>query len=95
MNNILIDDETGQLAKLHPSVQELESGIIQYVRELHAHLWNYILVNGHLYSIHPDLIDWDQGVEELKEDIIGQWPFGIQLTADQRLLEEALNVWTS
>ena len=22
---------------------------------------------------------------------MGQWPFGIQLTADQRLLEEALN----
>ena len=37
------------------------------------------------------LIDWDQGVEEWKEDIMGQWPFGIQLTADQRLLKEALN----
>ena len=50
-----------------------------------------MLVDGQLYSIHPDLIDWDQGVEEWKEDIMGQWPFCIQLTADQRLLEEALN----
>ena len=49
------------------------------------------MVDGQLYSIHPDLIDWDQGVEEWKEDIMGQWPFGIQPTVDQRLLEEALN----
>ena len=48
------------------------------------------MLGGQLYSIHPDLIDWDQGVEEWKEDIMGQWPFGIQPTADQRLLEEAL-----
>ena len=31
------------------------------------------------------------GVEEWKEDIMGQWPFGIQPTVDQRLLEEALD----
>ena len=49
------------------------------------------MVNGQLYSNHPDLIDWDQGVEEWKEDIMGQWPFVIQLTADQRLLKEALD----
>ena len=91
MNNILIDDKTGQQYMLSPSSQELERGIIQYVPEHHAHLWNYILVDGQLYSIHPDLIDWDQGVEEWKEDIMGQWPFGIQFTADQKLLEEALN----
>ena len=91
MNNIIIDDKTGQQYMLNPSIQELETGTIQYVPELHAHLWNYILVDGQLYSIHPDLTDWDQGVEEWKEDIMGQWPFGLQLTADQRLLEEALN----
>ena len=66
-------------------------GIIQYIPELHAHLWSYIMVDGQLYSIHPDLIDWDQGVEEWKEDIMGQWPFDIQPTVDQRLLEEALD----
>ena len=49
------------------------------------------MVDDQLYSIHPDLIDWNQGVEEWKEDIMGQWPFGIQLTVDQRLLEEALD----
>ena len=82
---------TGQQYMLSPSSQELERGIIQYVPELHAHLWSYIMVDGQLYSIYPDLIDWDQGVEEWKEDIMGQWPFGIQPTEDQRLLEEALN----
>ena len=90
MNNILTD-ETGQQYMLSPSSQELERGIIQYFPKLHAHLWSYIMVDGQLYSIHPDLIDWDQGVEEWKEDIMGQWPFGIQPTEDQRLLEEALN----
>ena len=49
------------------------------------------MVDGQLYSIHPDLIDWYQGVEEWKEDIMGQWPFGIQHIVDQRLLEEALH----
>ena len=91
MNSILTDDETGHQYMLHPSVQELESGIIQYVPELHAYLWNYILVNGQLYSNHPDLIDLDQGVEEWKEDIMGQCPFGTQLTVDQKLLKEALD----
>ena len=91
MNNILIDDKTGQQYMLSPSSQGLERRIIQYVPDPHAHLWSYIMVDGQLYSIHPDLIDWDQGVEEGKEDIMGQWPFGIQPTVDQRLLEEALN----
>ena len=49
------------------------------------------MVDGQLYSIHPYLIDWDQGVAEWKEDIMGQWPFGIQPTVDQRILEEALD----
>ena len=76
---------------LQPSVQELESGIIQYVPELNAHLWDYILVNGQLYSNHPDLIDWDQGVKEWEEDLMDQWPFGTQLSADQKLINEALD----
>ena len=66
MDNILTDVETGHQYMIQPSVQELESGIIQYVPELHAHLWNYILCNGQLYSNHPDLVDWDQGVEAWK-----------------------------
>ena len=69
MNNILTDDKTGQQYMLSPSSQELERGIIQYVPDLHAHLWSYIMLDGQLYSIHPYLIDWDQGVEEWKKDI--------------------------
>ena len=91
MNNILTDDKTGQQYILSPSSQELERGIIQHIPEIHAHLWSYIMVDDQLYSIHPDLIDWDQGVDEWKEDIMGQWPFGSQPTVDQRLLEEALD----
>ena len=34
MDNILIDVETGHQYMIQPSVQELESGIIQYVPEL-------------------------------------------------------------
>ena len=91
MDNILIDVETGHQYMIRPSVQELESGIIQYVPELHAHFWNYILCNGQLYSNHPDLVDLDQGVEEWKESIMGQWPFGTQLSTDQKLIKEALD----
>ena len=91
MNNILTDVETGHQYMIQPSVQELENGIIQYVPELHAHLWDYILCNGQLYSHHPDLVDWDQGVEEWKESIMGQWPFGTQLSTDQKLINEALD----
>ena len=91
MNNILTDVETGHQYMIQPSAQELEDGIIQYVPELHAHLWHYILCDGQLYSNHPDLDDWDQGVEEWKESIMHQWPFGTQLSIDQKLMNEALD----
>ena len=91
MDNILTDVETGHQYMIQPSVQELESGIIQYVPKLHVHLWDYILCNGQLSSNHPDLVDWDQGVEEWKESIMGQWSFGTQLSTDQKLINEALD----
>ena len=91
MNNILTDVETGNQYMIQPSVQELEDGIIQYVPELHAHLWDYVMCDGQLYSNHPDLVDWDQGVEEWKESVMGQWPFGIQLSVEQKLINEALD----
>ena len=91
MNNILTDVKTGHQYMIQPSVQELENGIIQYVPELHADLWDYILCNGQLYSNHLDLVDWDQGVEEWKESIMDQWPFGTQLSIDQKLINEALD----
>ena len=91
MNNILTDVETGDQYMIQPSVQELENGIIQYVPELHAHLWDYILCDGQLYSHHPDLVDRDQGVEEWKKSMMGQWPFGTQLSIEQKLINEALD----
>ena len=91
MNNIFTDVETGDQYMIQPSVQELKDGIIQYVPELHAHLWDYILCDGQLYSNHPDLVDWDHGVEEWKESIMGQWPFGTQLSIELKLINEALD----
>ena len=91
MNNILTDVETGTQYMIQPSVEELEDGIIQFVPELHAHLWDYIMCDGQRYSNHPDLVDWDQGVEEWKESVMGQWPFGIQLSVEQKLINEALD----
>ena len=91
MDNILTNVETGHQYIIQPSVQELESGIIQYVPELHAYLWDYILCNGQLYSNLPDLVDWDQGVEEWKKSIMSQWPSGTQLSTDQKLINEALD----
>ena len=72
MNNILTDVETGRQYMLQPSVEEIEDGIIQFVPELHAHLWDYVMYDGQLYSNHQDLVDWDQGVEEWKESVMGQ-----------------------
>ena len=72
MDNILTDVETGKQYMLHPSVEEIEDGIIQFVPELHAHLW-------------------DQGVEEWKDSVMGQWPFGTQHSVEQKLINEALD----
>ena len=55
------------------------------------HTLGIIMCDGQLYSNHPDLVDWDQGVEEWKESIMGQWPFGTQLSAEQKLINEALD----
>ena len=76
---------------LQPSVEEIEDGIIQFVPELHAHLWDYIMCDGQLYSNHPDLVDWDQGVEEWKESVMGQRSFGLQLSVEQKLINEVLD----
>ena len=91
MNNILTDVETGKQYMLQPSVEEIEDGIIQFVPELHAHLWDYIMCDGQLYSNHPNLVDWNQGVDEWKESVMGQWPFGIQLSVEQKLINEVLD----
>ena len=72
MDNILTDMVTGKKYKIQPSVKEIENGIISFVPELHAHLWDYVLYEGQLYSNHPDLVDWDQGVEEWKDSVMGQ-----------------------
>ena len=57
MDNILTDMVTGKKYKIQPSVEEIENGIIPFVPELHAHLWDYVLCDGQLYSNHPDLVD--------------------------------------
>ena len=57
MDNTLTDVVTGKQYKILPSVEEIEDGIIPFVPELRAHLWDYIMCDGQLYSIHPDLVD--------------------------------------
>ena len=95
MNNTLTDMVTGKKYKIQPSVEEIENGIIPFVPELHAQLWDYVLCDGQLYSNHPDLVDWDQGMEEWKDSVMGQWPFGVQLSAEQKLINEALDCLNS
>ena len=41
MNNTLIDMVTGKKYKIQPSVEEIGNGIVPFVPELHAHLWDY------------------------------------------------------
>ena len=91
MERILADNETGQQYKLHPSPQELQRGVVQFMPELHAHVWSYITVDGQVYSNNPELVDWDQGVDEWKESVMGQWPFGAPPSEEQRVTQEALD----
>ena len=91
MEKIITDSETGRQYKLDPSPKELERGVVQFVPELHAHLWSYITVNGQVYSNNPELVDWDEGVDEWKESVMGQWPFGTPPSEEQRVTQEALD----
>ena len=91
MEKILTDSETGQQFMLHPGPRELQSGVVQFFPNLHPHLWSYITVNGQVYSNNPELVDWDQGVDEWKESVMGQWPFGTPPSEEQRVTQEALD----
>ena len=44
-----------------------------------------------MYSNNPELVDWDQGVDEWNESVMGQWPFGAPLSEEQRVTQEALD----
>ena len=44
-----------------------------------------------MYSNNPDLIDWDANVDEWKEDVMGQWPFGNPPSETQRVTQETLD----
>ena len=48
-------------------------------------------VDGQVYSNDPELIDWDANVDEWKEDVMGQWPFGNLPSENQRITQEALD----
>ena len=76
---------------LQPGPQELGKGVLRYDPDLHAHLWTYITVEGQIYTNNPELVDWDDGIDEWKEEIMGQWPFGNPPSEDQRILKEALD----
>ena len=48
-------------------------------------------MDGQVYSNNPELVDWDQGVDEWKESVMGQWPFGTPSSEEQRVTQEALD----
>ena len=49
------------------------------------------MVEGQVYTNNPELVDWDSGVDEWKEEDMGQWPFGNPQPEDQRIMREALD----
>ena len=79
MDKILSNSITGWHYMLQPGPQELERGILKYDPDLHAHLWTYVTIEGQVYTNNPELVDWDSGVDEWKEEVMGQWPFGCLL----------------
>ena len=76
MDKILTDSVTGKQYMLQPGPEELQRGVMKYDPVLHAHLWSYVTVEGQVYTNSPELVDWDLSVDEWKEEIMGQWPFG-------------------
>ena len=74
---------------LNASPQDLESGIIPYVPELHAHLWTYVTLNGVMYRNQFELEDSDADIILWNELSMGQWPFGNPLPDDVRVRLEA------
>ena len=86
MDNILTDVETGKQYMIQPSVEEIEDGIIQFVPELHAHLWDYIMYDGQLYSNHPDLVDWirGRGMEGECDGSVAIWFTTLSRTEDDK-----------
>ena len=91
MENVLVYDKTGQQYMLDPRPQDLQRGVIQYVPELHSHLLAFVTVNGQTYSNNPELVDWDKGVEEWQESLMGQWPFGNKPSDEQLAIQEAID----
>ena len=97
MENVLVNEKTGQQYMLDLRPQDLQRGVIQHVPELHSHLWDFVTANGHTangqtYSNNPELVDWDQGVEEGQESLTGQWPFGNKPSDEQLALQEAIDL---
>ena len=48
-------------------------------------------VDGQVFTSDPELIDWDANVDEWKENVMGQWPFGNPPSENQRITHEALD----
>ena len=91
MDKILTDSVTGQQYMLQPGPQELQRGVLKYDPGLHAHLWSYVTVEGQVYTNISELVDWDLSVDEWKEEIMDQWPFGNPQPEDQRIMREAFD----
>ena len=89
MNSVMADESTGKQYMLNPSPQDLETGIIPCVPELHAHLWTYVTLNGVVYTNQFELEDWDADIILWNELGMGQWPFGNSLPDDVRVMLEA------
>ena len=91
MDMCLIDEATGQQFKLEPSPEDLEQGNISYDPVEHSHLWTYISVGSTTYTNQPDLVDWDNEVEECNTLSMGHWPFGKPLSKVELLQREVMD----
>ena len=91
MDKVLTDSVTGQQYMLHPEPEELQERIVEYVPALYAHLWSYVTEDGQVFTSDPELIDWNANVDEWKEDVMGQWPFGNPPSENQTITQEALD----
>ena len=90
--DVLQDLATGQLYKLHPTEEELERGVWEYNSYADWAKWHYVVLGGVTYAMHSGFIDWDQDILEWNPNEMGQWPFGVMPTEEEKFMDEVEEV---
>ena len=88
----LQDKNTGLLYVLNPALVDLHGGVTLYDYEQHSHLFQYVTQHNITYTNVPELVNWDNNVEEWCDAVNGLWPFGNSIPDDYSVYRESIMV---